>query len=267
MENILKKICEEKKYEIEMQKQKCSFNSLEKLYTKKNNRKFKELLKTSQKNKKNNIIAEIKKASPSAGVIINNYKPENIVREYAKSNIGAISILTDQKFFHGHIDHLSIVHKNSNVPILRKDFIIDPYQILQSKIYFADAILLILSILDNIQIKEFVDIAKNYNLDCLIEVHTKNELERAIDIGYPIIGINNRNLNTLHIDDKNSINLLTNIPKEFIIVAESGISSNDQIRLYNEKGIYNFLIGESILKSENKQKKINNLLGYDHTYK
>ena len=126
---------------------------------------------------------------------------------------------------------------------------------------------MILSILDNIQIKEFVDIAKNYNLDCLIEVHTKNELERAIDIGYPVIGINNRNLNTLHIDDKNSINLLTNIPKEFIIVAESGISSNDQIRLYNEKGIYNFLIGESILKSENKQKKINNLLGYDHTYK
>ena len=269
MNNLLEKICANKKKEIEENKKKCSLKSLEKILQnlKIEKRSFKKLLINSQKNKKNFIIGEIKKSSPSAGNIIKDYNPNEIALTYEKSGIGALSILTDIQYFEGNIEHISIIKKSSNLPILRKDFIIDPYQILQSKIYFADAILLILSILDNIQIKEFVDIAKNYNLDCLIEVHTKNELERAIDIGYPVIGINNRNLNTLHIDDKNSINLLTNIPKEFIIVAESGISSNDQIRLYNEKGIYNFLIGESILKSENKQKKINNLLGYDHTYK
>ena len=114
----------------------------------------------SQINKKNNIIAEIKKASPSAGIIIEDYFPENIAIKYEQSGVDAISILTEQNFFKGNLDHLSIIHKNSNLPVLRKDFIFDKYQILQSKIYQADAILLIVSILSDNQIKEFIEIAE-----------------------------------------------------------------------------------------------------------
>ena len=261
MTSILDKICAQKKIELDKEKKRCSYQSLEKLLDKKKKRNFKELLRNSQSEKNNNIIAEIKKASPSAGIIIEDYVPENIAMKYERSGVGAISILTEQNFFKGYLDHLFLVHKNSNLPILRKDFIFDPYQILQSKIYHADAILLIISILSDNQIKEFIEIANNCNLDCLVETHTNEEIERAIKIGYPIIGINNRNLNTLDINDYNTINLVSNIPKEFTIVAESGIKTHDQIKQYNDSGIFNFLIGESILKSTNISNKIKELKG------
>ena len=143
---------------------------------------------------------------------------------------------------------------------MRKDFIIDPYQILESKVYKADAVLLIMSILTDKQIKKFISIANNYNLDCLVETHTEEELKRAINIGYPLIGINNRNLNNLTVDINNTLNLINNIPSNFTIVAESGIKSREEIKRYNEVGVYNFLIGESILKSKNISKKIKEFL-------
>ena len=260
MTNILTKICERKKIEIEQTKQKCSFSSLEKLIQDKKNRNFNKLLINSQKYKNNNIIAEIKKASPSAGVIIKNYFPEIIAVDYEKSGIGAISVLTETSFFHGNLDHLSLINKRSNLPIIRKDFIIDSYQILESKVYKADAILLIVSILSDNQIKDFIDLAKQYGLDCLIETHTEGELDRAINIGYPIIGINNRNLKDLSVNINNSLNLIKKIPKEFIVVAESGIKSRKDIDKYNDIGVFNFLIGESILRSSNIPKKIKELL-------
>ena len=138
---------------------------------------------------------------------------------------------------------------------------LNPYQIIESKVYNADAILLIASILSDSEIKEFIDIAENYGLDCLIETHTEKELDRAIKIGYPLIGINNRNLKNLSISINNSINLINKIPKEFTIVAESGIKDREDIIRYNNIGVFNFLIGESILKSSSIQKKIKNLLG------
>ena len=167
MKDILSKICENKKIELEITKQRCSFSSLEKILQNKNNRNFKELLINSHDKKKNNIIAEIKKASPSAGVIIKEYFPEIIAADYEKSGVGAISILTENTFFQGDLDHLSLINKKTNLPILRKDFIIDPYQILESKVYQADAILLIVSILSDNQIKDFINLAKQYRLDCL----------------------------------------------------------------------------------------------------
>ena len=261
MTNILDKICNKKYIELVEEKKRCSYQSLEKLIDKRKKRNFKKLLINAQIEKKNNIIAEIKKASPSAGIIVENYIPENIAIKYEQSGVGAISILTEKNFFKGHLDHLSIVHENSNLPILRKDFIFDKYQILQSKIYHADAILLIVSILSDNQIKEFIDIANNCNLDCLIETHTNYELERAIKIGYPLIGINNRNLKTLDIHDNHIINIASNFPKEFTLVAESGIKNYNQIKQYNDAGIFNFLIGESILKSININKKIEELKG------
>ena len=260
MKDILSKICENKKIELEKTKQRCSFSSLEKILQNKNNRNFKELIINSQDKKNNNIIAEIKKASPSAGVIFKDYFPEIIAADYEKSGVGAISILTETNFFYGNLDHLSLINKKTNLPLLRKDFIIDPYQILESKVYQADAILLIVSILSDKQMKDFINLAKQYGLDCLVETHTEEDLNRAINIGYPIIGINNRNLKNLSVNINNTLNLIKKIPKEFIVVAESGIKSKTDIDKYNDVGVFNFLIGESILKSSNINDKIREFL-------
>ena len=260
MNELLKKICQKKRVELEITKSKCSFQTLEKLLPKKNNRGLKKILNDSQKNKNINIIAEIKKASPSAGVIINEYFPEEIANQYEKSGAGAISILTESSFFKGNIDHLSTISQKTNIPLLRKDFIIDEYQILESKIYKADAILLIASILNDEQIVNFIKIADEIGLDCIIETHSENELKRAIKIDYPIIGINNRNLNNLSVDINNTLKLIKKIPSDFTIVGESGIKKFQEIRLYNNAGVYNFLIGESILTSNNIKKKFDELL-------
>ena len=263
MSKLLKEICEKKKYEIEYLKKKCSLKSLKKLLPKKSNRGFKNLIINCNQNKKNNIIAEIKKSSPSAGEIIKNYFPENIATNYEKSGAGAISILTETYFFKGNVDHLSLINKKTNIPILRKDFIIDPYQIFESKIYKADAILLIASILSDKEIQEYIKIADDIGLDCLIEAHTKDELKRVIKIDYPIIGINNRNLDNLSVNMENTVDLINLIPKNFSVVAESGIKDNKDIQIYNKNGIHNFLIGESLLRSININNKFMELLKND----
>ena len=260
MNNILKRICDKKKSEIEFDKKKYSLKTLEKLIDLEKTNHFDNLLKDSQNRKKNNIIAEIKKGSPSAGIIIDDYKPEIIAIEYEKAGAGAISILTEKNFFYGNLDHMSLINKNINLPILRKDFIFDHYQILQSKVYNADAILLIATILTNNQIKDFLNLAKDCNLKCLIEVHNKEELLRIIKIGHRIIGINNRNLTNLKIDINNTLNLINLVPKDYIVVAESGIKTKEDIKNYNNQGIYNFLIGESILKNNDVNKKIKSLI-------
>ena len=256
MTDILTEICKKKRNELKETKLRCSFSTLEKIVQNKKNRGFKDLLINSQNKKNNNIIAEIKKRSPSAGIIIQNYFPEHIAIDYEKSGVGAISILTETSFFNGSLDHLSLINRKSSLPIMRKDFIIDPYQILESKVYNADAILLIATILSDNQINEFIDIANKFGLDCLIETHTEKELERAINIGYPIIGINSRNLKDLSININNSMNLIKKIPSKFTVVAESGIKTRADIIRYNDLGVFNFLIGESILKSSNISKKI-----------
>ena len=155
---------------------------------------------------------------------------------------------------------MSLISNKVSLPILRKDFIIDKYQIYESKVFKADAILLITSILSNKQIKDFIEIADDIGLDCIIETHNKDEVMRAIEINYPIIGINNRNLNTLTIDTNNTISICKNIPKDFVIIGESGIKNKNEILNYNDIGIFNFLIGESILKSKNKSLMIDQLI-------
>ena len=260
MNGILNQICDRKKEELKETISKCSLNSLKKLLPEKKNRNFKKLLQISQYNKKNNIIAEIKKSSPSAGIIIEEYIPEDIATEYEKSGAGAISILTENNFFEGRLDHLSLISEKTNIPILRKDFIVDSYQIYESKVYRADAILLIVTILSDNQLKEFIKIANELELDCIIETHNTEELNRAIKLGYPIIGINNRNLDTLKVNTENSLKLAKEIKNDFIIIAERGIKEYTDIHEYNKLGIYNFLIGESILKSKNYKVKFKELL-------
>ena len=261
MSNILQEICEATSRELEETKKRCSFKTLEKLISSKlQKRDFKEKLISAQKNKKNFIIGEVKKQSPSAGEIIKEYIPEDIAIIYERSGIGAISILTETNYFLGNIDHLSLVKKNTNLPVLRKDFIIDRYQILESKIYQADCILLILSVLSDEQAIDFINYAKELKLDCIIEVHDEVELKRAIKLDYPIIGINNRNLKSLEVNLNNSINLNENLTNDYVLIAESGIKTSDDIKKFNSSGIYNFLIGESLLKSNDKEKIIGELL-------
>ena len=260
MNNLLNDICNRKKKEIEALKLKCSLKSLQKLIGNKQNREFKKILKESQKNEKNNIIAEIKQSSPSAGEIIKDYYPEDIAVKYEKAGAGAISILTEKNFFKGNIDHLSLINSKTNIPILRKDFIIDPYQIYESKVYKADSILLIMSILEDNEIKEYIKIANDIGLDCIIEAHTLDEINRALKIDYPIIGINNRNLDNLSVNINNTLDMINKIPKSFTVIGESGIKSNDNIEKYNDYGVYNFLIGETILRSSNYDSMIKKLL-------
>ena len=250
MSDILKKICEDKKKEIEILKNKCSLETLKKLVSDKiEKRDFKYTAIESVRNKNNLIIGEIKKSSPSAGQIIKEYDPVELAKTYEGAGIGAISILTETNYFNGEIDHLSLIKQNTRIPILRKDFIIDEYQIYESKVYQADIILLIVSILNDDQIRYFLEISKDLDLDVIIETHNKEEIERAMKLDYPIIGINNRNLKNLKTDVNNSVNLFTNISKDFTVIAESGIKSSSDIAMYNELGIFNFLIGESILRS------------------
>ena len=260
MNSLLTDICNRKKKEIEALKLKCSLKSLQKLIGNKQNREFKKILKESQKNEKNNIIAEIKQSSPSAGEIIKDYYPEDIAVKYEKAGAGAISILTEKNFFKGNIDHLSLINSKTNIPILRKDFIIDPYQIYESKVYKADSILLIMSILEDNEIKEYIKIANDIGLDCIIETHTLDEINRALKIDYPIIGINNRNLDNLSVNINNTLDMINKIPKSFTVIGESGIKSNENIKKYNDHGVYNFLIGETILRSSNYDLMIKKLL-------
>ena len=263
MHNILKKICEDKRLEIEILKKKCSLNSLKKLISDEiNKRDFKNVIIKSSLEKRNYIIGEIKKASPSAGEIIHNYEPIEIAKIYERAGVKALSVLTEKNYFKGEIDHLSYIKQNTNIPILRKDFIIDEYQIYESKVYQADVILLIVSILSDEELKKFLKIANELNLDCIIETHDENEIKRALKLDYPILGINNRNLKNLKTDLNNSVSLFTSISKDYTVIAESGIKTPEDISMYNDLGIFNFLIGESILRSKNYTTFIKKLLNH-----
>ncbi|MDC0498859.1 indole-3-glycerol phosphate synthase TrpC [Alphaproteobacteria bacterium] len=263
MNNILKKICKDKRLEIEILKKKCSLNSLKKLISDQiNKRNFKNTVINSSLERKNFIIGEIKKASPSAGEIIHNYEPLEIAKIYEKAGVKALSVLTEKNYFKGEIDHLSYIKQNTNIPILRKDFIIDEYQIYESKVYQADVILLIVSILSDDKLKRFLKIANELNLDCIIETHDENEINRALKLNYPILGINNRNLKNLKTDLNNSVNLFTSISKDYTVIAESGIKSSNDISMYNDLGIFNFLIGEAILRSKDHSNFIKKLLNH-----
>ncbi|MBT3777326.1 MAG: indole-3-glycerol phosphate synthase TrpC [Pelagibacteraceae bacterium] len=263
MNNILKKICEDKKLEIEILKNKCSLNSLKKLLSDKIiKRDFQSNIVNSSIEKKNFIIGEIKKSSPSAGEIINSYEPIEIAKIYERAGVKAISILTEKNYFKGEIDHLSFIKQNTNIPVLRKDFIIDEYQLYESKVYQADVVLLIVSILSDDKLNKFLEIANDLNLDCIIEIHDENEIKRALKLNYPILGINNRNLKNLKTDINNSADLFRSISKDYTVIAESGIKSSADIKMYNDLGIFNFLIGESILRSNDYSTFIKKLLNH-----
>ena len=246
--SILKKIVENTRENLKAKKAKLSLedvkSSLKELDLPKSN------FKSSISNKDEAIIAEIKKASPSAGVISENFNPVEKAKEYESVGAAALSILTEEDFFLGSIDYLKAVKRTTSLPILRKDFIIDEYQIYESKLIGADCILLIASILSDLQIEEFVKIAKKLELDYLIEIHDEKELKRVELYKDALIGVNNRNLNTFEVDLDNSIRLKNLFKEKNIFIAESGIKSVDDINYLKLHNINVFLIGESLMRGD-----------------
>lgn len=199
-------------------------------------------------NKDEAIIAEIKKASPSAGVISEDFDPIKKTIEYEAFGASALSILTEEDFFMGSVSYLKDVKKITNLPILRKDFMIDEYQIYESKLIGADCILLIASILSDQQIKDFINISQQLELDYLIEVHDENELRRVEHFEDALIGVNNRNLKTFEVDLDNSVRLRNAFKQKNIFIAESGIKSREDINYLKLNNINVFLIGESLMR-------------------
>ena len=199
-------------------------------------------------NKDEAIIAEIKKASPSAGVIEEEFDPVKKAIEYEAFGASALSILTEEDFFMGSVDHLKDVKKITALPILRKDFIIDEYQIYESKLIGADCILLIASILSDQEIENLINVAQQLELDYLIEVHDENELRRVEHFEDALIGTNNRNLKTFEVDLDNSVRLRSLFKEKNIFIAESGIKSREDMNYLKLNNIKVFLIGESLMR-------------------
>ena len=195
------------------------------------------------------VIAEIKKASPSKGIIRKEFLPEEIARQYERKNATCLSILTDEEYFQGSLNYLESIRASVNLPLLRKDFTIDEYQIYQSKAYGADCILLIASVLTDAQLQEYKEIAESIGLDVLVEIHNKDELRRITPIDFSLIGINNRNLSTFDVDLNTTKELSSEI-EDKLVVSESGIKTNEDIDKILSFGVLNFLVGESFMRAE-----------------
>lgn len=206
-------------------------------------------------------IAEIKKASPSAGIISRDFDPISLGIQYEQAGAAAISVLTERDFFMGSLDYLKAVGQYVSLPLLRKDFIIDPYQIYQAKYYGADCILLITRILSDEQLVEFQQLAKELHLDCLVEVHDAFELDRALKADAEIIGINNRDLTTFRVNIENSLHLRQVIPDGIVTVSESGIKNREHVRQLERAKFDAILIGESLMRSEDKKTALHELYG------
>ncbi len=246
--NILDEIVAKTKSKLEEKKQGLS---LEELSSKIDFENLKETnFKKSLQNKAEAIIAEIKKASPSAGIISDNFDPVLKSKEYESFGASALSILTEEDYFLGNIEYLKDVKAITSLPILRKDFIVDEYQIYESKLIGADCILLIASILNDEELKNFSEIAERLKLDYIIEVHDEEELHRVQHFSNAIIGVNNRNLKTFDVDINNSVELKKIFEGENIFIAESGIKSKKDIEYLKQHNINVFLIGESLMKGD-----------------
>ena len=246
--NILDEIVLKTKSKLEEKKQRLP---LEELCSKIDFENLKETnFKKSLQNKAEAIIAEIKKASPSAGIISDNFDPVSKSKEYESFGASALSILTEEDYFLGNIQYLKDVKATTSLPILRKDFIVDEYQIYESKLIGADCILLIASILNDEELKNFSEIAERLKLDYIIEVHDEEELQRVKHFSNAIIGVNNRNLKTFDVDINNSVELKKIFEGENIFIAESGIKSKKDIEYLQQHNINVFLIGESLMKGD-----------------
>jgi indole-3-glycerol phosphate synthase len=206
------------------------------------------------------IIAEVKRASPSKGLIRPDFDPVALAREYEDNGAGAISVLTEERFFQGSLSHLEQIRSAVSVPVLRKDFMLDPYQLVEAKSFGADAVLFIAALLGGTLLRDLREQASELSLDALVEVHTEEELEAALAAGAQVVGINNRDLKTFEVSLSTTERLAPLVPAGTLAVCESGIDSLEQIRRVEELGIHVFLIGESLMRAAKPGKKLRELL-------
>jgi len=222
-------------------------------------RKFIEAI---NKPKQISLISEIKRQSPSRGVIRQDFNLQEIARAYQDCGVQAISILTEEDFFGGNISYINEVKNIVSCPILRKDFILEPYQVYESRFYGADAILLIADLLSREKLSELTQIASGLGLSCLVEIHDEKELKKVLSLKFPIVGINNRDLHTLEVDSKITEKLFPLIPKDKVVVVESGIKSYQDILFLKILGVSAVLIGEAIMESADIKAKVEELMGW-----
>ena len=253
---MLNKIVAEKKGEVEQRKQSMPVSALMERVSR--NRPLD--LAAALKGNGIRLIAEVKKASPSRGVLCPDFNPVALAKTYAQGGAAAISVLTEANYFQGSIDYLAAIREEVKVPLLRKDFIFDPYQIYESCAYGADALLLITAILSQEQLEQLLELSRSIGLSCLVEVHNEAEVERALLAGAEIIGINNRDLKTFKTDINTTRQLRPLIPREIIVVSESGIRSRDDIEYLKGWEINAVLVGESLVTSDDIPARIRELI-------
>ncbi len=262
MSSILDDIAVSKRRWVEACKQKRSESELLRSATDHERRGFAARLLAYAQAGENAIIAEIKKASPSRGVIREDFDPRWIARRYADNHACCLSVLTDVEFFQGADEYLRMVREEVGLPLLRKDFMLDPYQIVESAAIGADAVLLILSMLDDVLLDELVAAANELQLDILPEVHDREELERALEhVPSQLIGINNRNLRSFETSLQTTFDLLPYCPDDTLVVSESGIRELDDVQQMNAMGVHAFLVGESLMREEDPGLALRELLG------
>ncbi len=250
--DILKKIIARKEQEIAQCKAQISFETMmDKAYADRETRDFFTALKTKADKQENAIIAEIKKASPSKGVLRENFDPVAIAKSYEAHGATCLSILTDKDFFQGDAQYLIDARAAVSLPVLRKEFIIDAYQVFEARAMGADCILLIAACLDDRQLEDLSMLAVSLSMDVLVEVHDLEELERTLALRLPMIGINNRNLRTFEVSLQTTIDLLSHIDDDTLVVTESGILGRGDVELMHQHNIHTFLVGEAFMRQDN----------------
>lgn len=260
---ILQKIYEHKLEEVALAKRRRSLESimlgLSELEDKP--RGFLRALKSSADSGWTALIAEVKKGSPSKGIIREDFDPLSIAEIYQESGATCLSVLTDEQFFFGHLSYLAKIREIVSLPLLRKDFICDSYQIYESRLAGADAILLIAAMLDVVQLKEYYALANHLQLDVLMEVHNEKEIDAVLSTECKFIGINNRDLKTFETDLSTTERLLPMIPEKYFVVTESGIESRNQVDRLYRAGARGFLVGESLMREGDIASKMRELQG------
>lgn len=260
---ILDKIAEHKRWEVARAKSRRSLASLQKGIDELEDqpRGFLRALRATADSGWTAVIAEVKKGSPSKGVIRADFDPLAIAETYQENGAACLSVLTDEHFFMGHLQYLGKIREVVSLPLLRKDFICDPYQIYEARVAGADAVLLIAAMLDAGQLAEYNALAAALHLDVLLEVHDEGELEMALATGCELIGINNRNLQTFATDLATAERLLPLIPRGHFVVAESGIASRSDVLRLQRAGARGFLVGESLMREDDIGAKLRELQG------
>lgn len=252
MSDVLDQICSDKRRHIEERKQLLSIEELEKIIAANGKaREFERALKERASESGYALICEIKKASPSKGLIRKDFDPSELAEAYTKGGASCLSVLTDVPYFQGNDDYLRLARTASSLPVLRKDFMLEPYQILESRALGADCVLLILAALTQKQAQEMERVAMDLGMDVLLEVHDEFELDRALNLQSSLIGINNRNLKTLEVDIATTEKLAPKLTEDRFLIAESGLFTAEDLKRLSQAGARAFLIGGSLMRQEN----------------